>query len=85
MRSALRKMKRSINNQTPAAPINLKLLDQLAYNRGYDEGTKAQRAADIKFVVSLLEDLEKLPGVGEKTAHKVRYLIASQLEKHGHE
>jgi hypothetical protein len=72
----LRKMKRELK---PKAPVNLKALEQLAYERGWNAGAMDQREMDIKFLAKLLVELENYPGIGEKTADKVRHLILSKF------
>ena len=70
-------MKRGKVNPSPS--VNLKLLEQLAYDRGYNDGAAAQRKQDIESVVNLLEGLEGMPGIGEKTALKIRELVMSKF------
>lgn len=72
----LRKMKRELQTK---APVNLKVLEQLAYERGWNAGALDQRKMDIKFLAKLLVELENYPGIGEKTADKVRHLILSKF------
>lgn len=60
--------------------MNLKLVEHLAYTRGYEDGVTAQRKLDIQSVTNLLNGLEELPGIGLKTADKVRVLVLSKLE-----
>jgi hypothetical protein len=59
---SLRKMKREMVK--PPSFVNLKLLEQVAYDRGFNEGAAEQRKLDIESVVKLLEGLEELPGIG---------------------
>jgi hypothetical protein len=75
----LRKIKRELQSKTPE---NLKLLERLAYERGWNAGALDQRKMDIKFLAKLLVELENYPGIGEKTADKVRHLI---LRKFGNQ
>ncbi|AIE59090.1 hypothetical protein [Bacillus methanolicus] len=74
MGSTLRKLKRG--RETIAFPVrqNGKAADQImqAWNRGFDAGAKEQRKSDIEHLVKILEDLEEIPGIGEKTAWKMR-------------
>jgi hypothetical protein len=72
----LRKMKRELQTK---APVNLKALERLAYERGWNAGALDQREMDIKFLAKLLVELENYPGIGEKTADKVRHLILSKF------
>lgn len=76
----LRKMKRE-RKDSPA--INLKLLEQVAYERGYNDGALKQRKMDIEFLAKLLADLEEFPGIGEKTAEKIRLLVLSKFGAKG--
>lgn len=77
MGSALKKLKKGKVHPSPA--VNLKLLEQLAHDRGYNEGAAAQRKLDIESVLRLLEGLEETPGIGEKTAWKIRELVMSKF------
>jgi hypothetical protein len=76
MASALRKMKREM---VKPSPVNLKLLEQLAYDRGFNEGAAKQREIDIDSVVKLLVGLEDMPGIGDKTAWKIRELVMNKF------
>jgi DNA uptake protein ComE-like DNA-binding protein len=78
MGSSLRKMRREIK---PSAPLNIKLLEQLAYDCGYNEGAAEQRKLDIQSVVKLLDGLEELPGIGKKTANKIQYFVSNKFGK----
>lgn len=51
-------------------PKNPQIL--LAFNKGYTAGAKEQRECDITHLVTTLENLEEVPGIGDKTAWKVR-------------
>lgn len=55
-----------------------------AYNRGRAMGCKIQREADIEQLVKVLEGLEDVPGIGDKTAWKVREFFLQQFgtDKH---
>lgn len=72
----LRKMKRELQTK---ASVNLKALEQLAYERGYNAGALKQREMDVKFLAKLLVELEDFPGIGEKTADKIRTLILGKF------
>lgn len=52
-----------------------------AWNMGATSGARQQRTSDIKQLVKILEDLEEIPGIGEKTAWKIRELFLSKLEE----
>lgn len=71
MGSAIRQLKKG--KVTPS-PVNPKLMEawQKGYDRGFAEGVKAQREKDIESTVTLLEGLENISGIGEKTAWKIR-------------
>lgn len=51
-------------------PVNPQIT--LAFNRGFSSGAKEQRKSDITHLVATLENLEQVPGIGTKTAWKVR-------------
>ena len=74
---ALRKLKRV--SSKPTQPVNLKLLEQVAYDRGFNEGAAEQRRLGIQSVIKLLEGLEDMPGIGEKTAWKIREVIMNKF------
>jgi len=73
-------MKREIGKGKPS-PVNLKLLEQLAYDHGFNEGAAAQRKKDIESVVKILDGLEDMPGIGKTTANKIRYLVSDKFQK----
>lgn len=75
----LRQLKRGKEVKKTVAPVNLKLLEQLAYDRGYNEGAAAQRKSDIECLVDLLEGLEDWPGIGGKTSAKIREHFMSKF------
>lgn len=52
-----------------------------AWNSGFAAGAKQQRESDIKSLVNLLEDLETIPGIGEKRAWKLREHFLRKFEK----
>ena len=43
-----------------------------AYNAGFVAGAKQQRETDIENLFNLLQDLESIPGIGEKKAWNIR-------------
>jgi hypothetical protein len=51
-----------------------------AWNRGFSAGAKAQRESDIEHLVKILEGLEEIPGIGEKTAWKIREFFLQKFE-----
>jgi hypothetical protein len=77
----LRKMKREQNPKKFTQQLNLELAESLIFNRGFDAGAKEQRESDIRCLVELLETLEELHGIGEKTADKIREMFLSRFGK----
>lgn len=78
MMIALNKDKKKVEGMPKASPLDPQLMQ--AFNRGFSAGSKQQRESDIGHLVKWLEQLEEVPGIGEKTASKVtRYF----LEKFG--
>jgi hypothetical protein len=78
MGSTLKKLKK--RKVTPSPAVNLKILEQLSYDRGFNEGAAEQRKLDIESVVNLLADLEVVSGIGEKTADKIRLHVMSKFK-----
>ncbi len=58
-------------------PIDPVLIE--AYNRGRAMGCKVQRETDIEQLVKVLQGIEEIPGIGEKTAWKVREFFLKQF------
>ena len=82
MGSGLRKIQRNITMQPRGGGKSLEMLqhlEHLAHEAGFDEGAKKQREMDIRFLAKVLVELEELPGVGQKTADKLRGLILSKF------
>nr|WP_259547958.1 hypothetical protein [Heyndrickxia oleronia] len=50
-----------------------------AYNRGRAMGCKVQHEANIEQLVKVLQGIEEIPGIGEKTAWKVREFFLKQF------
>ncbi|MFJ8268509.1 hypothetical protein [Peribacillus asahii] len=75
MGKSLRAIKRG--SKAPS-PINQEMM--LAWNRGYSAGSAEQRKSDIESVVKLLENLEQIEGIGEKTAWKIRKMFLDSFE-----
>lgn len=75
MGSALKQLKKG---KVQPSPVNLKFLEQLAYDRGFNEGAAEQRKLDIESTTTLLAELETIPGIGEKLAWKVREHVIKQ-------
>jgi hypothetical protein len=80
MGKALRQMKRGA--KAKAAPFEINKLE-LAFNRGYSAGATEQRESDIESVIQLLESLEDVPGIGNRTADKVREYFLRKFGKGG--
>jgi aminoglycoside phosphotransferase (APT) family kinase protein len=78
MGSTLRKLQRE---KKATSPIDPKLME--AWNRGFSAGAREQRKADIEHLVKILESLEEVPGVGEKTAWKVREFFLQKFGREG--
>lgn len=74
MGSTLRKLKREKKH---ASPLDPKLM--AAWNKGFAAGAREQRKSDIEYLVRILEGLEEIPGIGEKTAWKVREYFLQQF------
>lgn len=75
MGKALRKIKRERSKSI--SPLNPKLME--AWNKGFSAGVKAQKETDIEHLVKILEGLEEIPGIGEKTAWKIREFFLNQF------
>jgi hypothetical protein len=43
-----------------------------AWNRGFEAGAKRQNELDTQLMLEWLGKLEEIPGIGEKTAWKIR-------------
>jgi hypothetical protein len=71
---SLRKIQRGRETIAFPASQNGKVADQVmqAWNRGFSAGAREQRKSDIEHLVKILEGLEEIPGIGEKTAWKIR-------------
>lgn len=78
MGSVARKMKRELNRKQNVDTFEF---GKVAYDRGFTDGAKQQREADINQLVSFLEKLETLPGIGEKTANRVRKFFLDEFTK----
>lgn len=71
----------SPSSQKISYQLNLQLAESLIFNRGFTAGAKEQRETDIQQLVDLLETLEEIPGIGGKTAWKVREMFLSRFGK----
>ena len=68
MGKSLRKIKREREKiSSPFHPDVMK-----AWNRGFDAGAKRQNELDTKLMLEWLGKIEEIPGIGEKTAWKIR-------------
>ncbi|MGE8207729.1 hypothetical protein ACQKP0_24985 [Heyndrickxia sp. NPDC080065] len=74
MGNALQQLKRQGRNKPSLSNAQMKRIfdSKDSFNAGFDAGAKRQREADIKYLVKIFEDLETVPGIGKKTAGKVR-------------
>ncbi|MCQ6275771.1 hypothetical protein JMM81_12475 [Bacillus sp. V3B] len=70
MGKALRKREQKVVAPSPLDPHIMQ-----AWHSGYSQGASEQRKSDIENVVQLLENLEEIDGIGEKTAWKIRKLF----------
>jgi endonuclease III len=70
----LRKIKRG---QVKPSPLDPRIME--AWNGGFKQGVKEQRESDIENLVNLLEGLEDIPGIGEKTATKLRMFFLDKF------
>jgi hypothetical protein len=78
MSSISRRIKANADARKRLEP-KLKLAEQMAFENGFDAGAAKQREMDIRFLAKVLVELEELPGVGSKTADKLRGLILSKF------
>lgn len=74
MCSTLRKLKRE---KQASSPFHTEVM--AAWNKGFAAGAREQRKSDIEHLVKILEGLEEIPGIGEKTAWKVREYFLQQF------
>lgn len=74
------KVKQFKKEKVHPSPMNPVLIE--AWNKGYSAGAKQQRETDIENLVKMLEDLESVPGIGEKRAWQLREHF---LRKFGHQ
>ncbi|WP_230459198.1 hypothetical protein [Geobacillus thermodenitrificans] len=80
MGKSLRKIKREREKiSSPFHPDVMK-----AWNRGFDAGAKRQNELDTKLMLEWLGKIEEIPGIGEKTAWKIReHFLDFMREKRG--
>jgi len=74
----LRKIKRANQNPSTNKKVNKQMV-QASWDLGYNTGAKEQRKSDIKYLFKILEELESIPGIGEKTAWKIRELFLNKF------
>jgi hypothetical protein len=68
-------MKKGKFSPSPIDPVLMK-----AWHSGFAAGVKQQRESDIENLVNLLEGLEDIPGIGDKTATKIRLFLLNKFE-----
>jgi hypothetical protein len=68
-------MKKGKASPSPIDPVLMQ-----AWRSGFNQGVKQQRESDIKNLVDLLEGLENIPGIGDKTATKIRLFLLNKFE-----
>jgi nucleotidyltransferase/DNA polymerase involved in DNA repair len=68
-------MKKGTVSPSPVDPTLMK-----AWNMGFNQGVKQQRESDIENLVTLLEGLEDIPGIGDKTASKIRMFLLQKFK-----
>ena len=79
MGSTLRKLKREKKH---ASPLDPKLM--AAWNKGFAAGAKQQMKQDTEIMMEWLGRIEEIPGIGEKTAWKIReHFLDFMREKRG--
>ena len=68
MGKSLRKIKRERGKIT--SPLHPDIM--AAWNRGFEAGAKQQNELDTQLMLEWLGQLEDIPGIGPKTATKIR-------------
>ena len=80
MGKSLRKIKREREKTT--SPFHPEVMK--AWNRGFEAGAKRQNELDTQLMLEWLGKLEEIPGIGEKTAWKIReHFLGFMKEKRG--
>lgn len=69
MGKTLRRIRRG--GEMTALPVRQAELEE-AWNRGFHAGAKRQNELDTKLMLEWLGKIEEIPGIGEKTAWKIR-------------
>jgi len=74
MGKMLRKIERGRETIAFLARQNEKVAEQVmqAWNNGFNAGAKCQNELDTKLMLEWLGKIEEIPGIGEKTAWKIR-------------
>ncbi|WP_026572483.1 helix-hairpin-helix domain-containing protein [Bacillus sp. UNC438CL73TsuS30] len=75
MSGALRQLKKK--GKVKPSPIDPALM--AAWHNGFNQGVKQQLKSDMNTLAKLLEGLEEWPGIGEKTAGKIREHFLSKF------
>jgi hypothetical protein len=68
-------MKKGKVSPSPIDPVLMQ-----AWHSGFNQGVKQQRESDIENLVELLEGLEDIPGIGDKTATKIRMFLLQKFK-----
>ncbi|MCG6183305.1 hypothetical protein H1215_18710 [Anoxybacillus sp. LAT_38] len=63
-------MKRKQERERTTSPFHPDIM--AAWNKGFEAGAKRQNELDTKIMLEWLGKLEEIPGIGEKTAWKIR-------------
>lgn len=61
------------------SPLDPMLME--SWQRGFKQGVKQQREADINNLVNLLEGLEEIKGIGDKKAMEIRLFFLDKFDK----
>lgn len=74
MGKMLRKIERGRETIAFLARQNEKVAEQVmqAWNRGFNAGAREQNKQDTELMLEWLGKLEEIPGIGQKTAWKIR-------------
>jgi hypothetical protein len=74
MGKMLRKIERGRETIAFLTRQNEKVAEQVmqAWNRGFNAGAREQNKQDTELMLEWLGKLEEIPGIGEKTAWKIR-------------
>jgi hypothetical protein len=86
MGKMLRKIERGRETIAFLSRQNEKVAEQVmqAWNRGFNAGAREQNKQDTELMLEWLGKLEEIPGIGEKTAWKIReHFLDFMREKRG--